>query len=153
MRRVDQAGIISSAAAVARYPLPGPETWPAPLFVCLRRDLCRWICAPWTGPSTYATITLPAEVGITNADQIQAELLRAIDDGPQLLIVDMTGTSYCAAAGIHVLVRAGGRAADAGIGLRIAAGAPTVRRILQLTGADRLIDVYPGLDAALRACP
>ena len=97
----------------------------------------------------YATITLPAEVGITNADQVRDELLRAIDDGPELLMVDMTGTAYCAAAGIHVLMDARGRAEDAGIGLRVAAGAPTVRRVLQLTGADRLIGVYPSLEAAL----
>ena len=101
----------------------------------------------------YATIALPAEVGVTNADRVREELLRAIDDGPGLLIVDMTGTSYCAAAGVHVLVDARGRAADAGIGLRVAAGAPAVRRILRLTGADRLIDVYPGLDAALTGLP
>ena len=101
----------------------------------------------------YATITLPAEVGLTNADQVREELLRAIDDGPELLIVDMTETSYFAAAGVHVLVDAGGRAAGAGIGLRVAAGAPTVRRILQLTGADRLIDVYPALDAATTGLP
>jgi anti-anti-sigma factor len=101
----------------------------------------------------YATITLPAEVGITNADQVRAELLRAIDDGPELLIVDMTGTSYCAVAGVHVLVWARRRAADAGIGLRVAVGAPIVRRVLQLTGADQLIDVYPGLDAALTGLP
>jgi anti-sigma B factor antagonist len=106
-------------------------------------DLCpvdRAVC--------YATITLPEEVGITNADQVREELFRAIDDGPELLMVDMTGTSYCAAAGIHVLVAARGRAGDAGIGLRVAAGAPPVRRILQLTGADRLIDIYPSLEAA-----
>jgi anti-sigma B factor antagonist len=101
----------------------------------------------------YSTITLPAEVGITNADQVRAELLRAIDDGPELLIVDMTGTSYCAVAGVHVLVWARRRAADAGIGLRVAVGAPIVRRVLQLTGADQLIDVYPGLDAALTGLP
>ena len=99
----------------------------------------------------YATITLPEEVGITNADQVREELFRAIDDGPELLMVDMTGTSFCAAAGIHVLVAARGRAGDAGIGLRVAAGTPTVRRILQLTGADLLIDVYPSLEAALPA--
>ena len=96
----------------------------------------------------YATITLPAEVGLTNADQVREELFGAIDDGPELLVVDMTGTSYCAAAGIHVLMDARGRAEDAGIGLRVAAGAPTVRRVLQLTGADRLIGVYPSLEAA-----
>jgi anti-sigma B factor antagonist len=97
----------------------------------------------------YATITLPAEVGIDNADQVREKLFRAIEGAPELLIVDMTGTSYCAAAGIHLLLDARGRAGDAGIGLRVAAGAPTVRRTLQLTGADRLIDVYPSLESAL----
>jgi anti-sigma B factor antagonist len=104
---------------------------------------------PVDRPVHYATVALPAEVSITNADQVRAELFRAVDDGPELLIVDMTGTSYCAAAGIHVLVDARDRAAAAGIGLRVAVVAPTVRRILQLTGVDRLIDAYPSLEAAL----
>ena len=109
--------------------------------------------SPVDGAVRYATIALPAEFSMANADQVRAELLRAIDDGPELLVVDMTGTSYCAAAGIHVLVGARDRAAAAGIGLRVAVGAPAVRRILQLTGADRLIEVYPGLPAALTGLP
>jgi anti-anti-sigma factor len=107
-------------------------------------DLC-----PLDRAVHYATITLPAEVGIINADQVREELLRAVSGGPELLVVDMTGTSYCAVAGIHALMRARGLAGDAGIGLRVAVSAPIVRRILQLTGAAQLIDVYPGLDAAL----
>jgi anti-anti-sigma factor len=111
-------------------------------------DLC-----PVDRAGQYATITLPAEVGVTNADQVRAELLQAISGGPELLVVDMTGTSYCGAAGIHALMRARGRAGDAGIGLRVVISTPTVRRILELTGADQLIDVYSGLDAALAALP
>ena len=111
-------------------------------------DLC-----PVDRAGQYATITLPAEVGITNADQVRAELLRAISGGPEFLVVDMTGTSYCAAAGIHALMRARGRAGDAGIGLRVVVSTPTVRRILELTGADQLIDIFPGLDAALTGLP
>ena len=79
----------------------------------------------------YLTITLPVEVGITNADQVGEELLRAINGGEELLIVDMTRTSYCAAAGIHALMRAHGRAGAAGIGLRVVVGNPTIRRILE----------------------
>lgn len=101
----------------------------------------------------YTTITLPAEIDIANAGQVCEELLRALNSGPPVLVVDMTGTSFCAAAGIDALMRARGRASAAGIGLRVAVSAPIVRRVLEMTGVDHLIGVYPGLDAALAGLP
>jgi anti-anti-sigma factor len=101
----------------------------------------------------YTTITLPAEIDIANAGQVCEELLRALNSGPPVLVVDMTGTSFCAAAGLDALMRARGRASAAGIGLRVAVSAPIVRQVLKMTGVDHLIDVYPGLDAALAGLP
>lgn len=101
----------------------------------------------------YATITLPAEIDITNADQVRDELFRALNGGPALLVVDMTATSLCAAAGVHALMQARGRAGTAGIGLRVAASARIVQRILEITGVNQQISVYPGLDAALADLP
>jgi anti-anti-sigma factor len=94
-------------------------------------------------------ITLPAEIDSSNAEQVHEELLRALNGGPAVLVVDMTGTSFCASAGIHALTRARSRAAAAGIGLRAAVSTCIVRRILELTRVDHLIDVYPGLEDAL----
>jgi anti-anti-sigma factor len=100
-----------------------------------------------------AVITLPAEIDMDNADQVRDELLRALNGGPAVLVVDMTGTVYCAAAGARALIRAGRRAAAAGAGLRVAVSAPIVRRVLELTGTGLLLDICPGLDAALAGLP
>lgn len=101
----------------------------------------------------YATITLPAEIDTTNAGQVREELFRAINGGPEIIVVDMSGTWFCAAAGVHALAGVHRRAGAAGISLRLAVSAPAVRRILEVTRVDQLIDVYPGLDAALAASP
>jgi anti-sigma B factor antagonist len=101
----------------------------------------------------YTTITLPAEIDIANASQVCEELLRALRSGPAVLVVDMTGTSFCGAAGVGALMRARGRAFAAGIGLRVAVSAPIVRQVLEMTGVDDLLGVYPGLGAALASLP
>jgi anti-sigma B factor antagonist len=91
---------------------------------------------------------LPAEIDVTNADQVGVELARALDAGTEVLVVDMTATEFCDSAGVQMLVRASQRATAAGTGLRLAAGTHPVRRVLQLTGADQVIDTYQDLAAA-----
>ena len=96
-----------------------------------------------------AVLTLPAQIDLTNADRVRDELLRTVNQGPAVLVADMTGTSFCAVAGIHALLHARRRASTAGVGLRVVTGPGPVRRVLELTRADRLLDVQPSLDAAL----
>jgi anti-sigma B factor antagonist len=95
-----------------------------------------------------AVIVLPAEIDVTNAAQVGAELARALEADTEVLVVDMTATVFCDSAGVQVLVRARHRAAAAGLALRLAAGTPQVRRVLELTGADQVIDTYPDLETA-----
>ena len=45
------------------------------------------------------------------------------------------------------------RASALGAGLRVVVPGGTVLRILQVLGADRVLDVYPSLDAALAEEP
>ncbi len=96
-----------------------------------------------------AVIVLPAEIDVTNADQVGAELTQVLDAGTVMLVVDMTETVFCDSAGIQVLLRAHRRAAAAGTELRLAASSRSVRRVLELTGADQVIDTYPDLNAAM----
>jgi anti-sigma B factor antagonist len=109
----------------------------------LTQDVC-----PVRRANGTAVIALPEEVDITNADRVGAELATVLGAGTQVLVVDMTGTRYCDSAGLQALVRAQQRATAAGTGLRLAASAAAVLRVMQLTGADQVIDVYPNLAAA-----
>jgi anti-sigma B factor antagonist len=96
-----------------------------------------------------AVMTLPAEVDISNAEQVRQDLLSAVAQGATRVIADMTATTFCDSAGVTVLVRVVRQAAAHGSGLRLAASAPTVTRVLALTGVDQLVGVYPSVAAAL----
>jgi anti-sigma B factor antagonist len=98
-----------------------------------------------------AIVTLPQHVGESNAAQIREELLRVINRGVTELVIDMTGTAWCDYEGAAAVTRAHQRATASGTQLRLAVTAETVRRVLALNGLDRLIPVYPSLDAAIAA--
>lgn len=64
-----------------------------------------------TGP--HAILTLPAEIDLANADQVREALLAAIGHDP-VLIVDMSGTTFCDSAGVQAIITATRAAGGAG---------------------------------------
>jgi anti-sigma B factor antagonist len=99
--------------------------------------------------SQHGVVTLPAEVDVTNADEIRQALLTAASPDVAVLIIDMSGTTFCDSAGVGAVIAAYRQATATGTELRLVATA--VLRILELVGADQLIPIYPTLDAALAA--
>ena len=103
----------------------------------------------WTGQQ--AVVTLPQHIDISNASQIREQLLWIINRGAAVLIADLTGTLSCDYSGADALARAHHRAIANGTELRLAVTAHAVRRVLTLNGFDRLVAIYPDLDAAAAA--
>jgi anti-sigma B factor antagonist len=101
----------------------------------------------WVG--RVAVIKLPAEVDVSNADQIRRDLTAVVAQGASLVIADMSSTTFCDSAGVTALVRAVRKANASGAGLRVASSALAVTRVLAITGVDRLIEIYPGVAAAM----
>jgi anti-sigma B factor antagonist len=96
-----------------------------------------------------AVVTLPEEIDVTNADAVQGELLAVMDAGAALLIADMSKTNFCDSAGVSALVRVFRRASASGRSMRLVVGRPAVRRVLSITGVDRLVDTFPSVGASL----
>jgi anti-anti-sigma factor len=103
----------------------------------------------WSG--TQATITLPGDIDVNNVGQLRDRLLTAINRGADPLIVDMTTTASCDHACIDALVRAYQRASVNGTQVRLVVSAPVVRRVLGIEGIDRLVSIYPSVEAATAA--
>ena len=103
----------------------------------------------WVG--LEAVIALPKHIDVSNAGLIREELLSVINRGAKSLIADLTATISCDHAGADALVRAYHRAVISGTELRIVAAAQLVRRMLSLNGLDRLVSIYPSLQAATTA--
>ena len=103
----------------------------------------------WTG--RQAVVALPEHIDVSNAGPIREELLWAINRGAKALIADLAATISCDHAGADALVRTHQRAILSGTELRIVVTAPIVRRMLSLNGLDRLVPIYPSLEAATAA--
>ena len=97
-------------------------------------------------------VELPAEIDITNQDEVYDALTRTGPGSATLLIADASGTVFCDCAGVNALIRAHYHAAAAGAQLRLAAN-PTLLRILTLTDTSQVLRTYPSVDTALDGEP
>ena len=95
----------------------------------------------------YDVAIMPAEIDATNADAIRQALLCAVSTDAVGLIIDMNRTTFCDSAGVHAILLAHRQLAATGVRVRLVA--PDMLRILKYIGVDKLIPVYPDLEAAL----
>jgi anti-sigma B factor antagonist len=99
----------------------------------------------WVGQR--AMVTLPAEIDVTNAEEIRQALVSAASHDAASLVIDMSQTTFCDSAGVNAIIAAHKQATASGTQLRLVA--PGVQRILTLVGVDQLVPIYPTLEAAL----
>jgi PAS domain S-box-containing protein len=100
----------------------------------------------WTG--TQAVVTLPERIGAADGGRVSGQLAGLVDRGPAVLIADMTATVSCDDGGADALRQAYQRASGNGTQLRVAVTAQDVRRVLDAAGLDRLVAIYPSVQAA-----
>jgi anti-anti-sigma factor len=103
----------------------------------------------WTGQR--AVVVLPEHIDLSNSADIRGELLSVINRGATALIADMSATVSCDNSGADAVARAYRRAFSNGTDLRLVVVSPIVRRVISLSGVDRLVSLYPSLEAALAA--
>jgi anti-sigma B factor antagonist len=102
-----------------------------------------------TGP---VVVALPAEIDLTNAEQVGAELDAACASGAGVVIADLTATSFCDSAGIRYLLLANDAATAHEAQLRLAVQPEgMVLRTLTLMGLHRILRVHFSLDDAMAA--
>lgn len=97
-------------------------------------------------------VELPAEIDVTNSGQVYDELVAALAPGEQVVIANLTSTTFCDSSGVRAIVHAHETAVASNVRLRLAVSPEgSVRRVLELTGAASLMPVYPSLEEAVEA--
>jgi anti-sigma B factor antagonist len=97
-------------------------------------------------------VVLPTEIDVTNSEQIHDQLVAAMAPGVDVVIADMSATSFCDSSGVHAIMFAHEAAVARGVKLRLAVPPDgSVRRVLQLIGAGRILSVYSSLAEAMDA--
>jgi anti-anti-sigma factor len=103
----------------------------------------------WTG--RQAIVVFPGHVDVSNVGQLRDRLQAVINRGAAVLIADMTDTVSCDHSAVEAVARACQRAAISGTQVKLVVTAPVVRRVLSVEGLDRLVSIYPSLEAAAAA--
>jgi anti-sigma B factor antagonist len=95
-------------------------------------------------------VVLPAEIDVTNSEQVYEQLVAVLAPGVSTVVADLTSTVFCDSSGVHAIMHAYESAAARDVRMRLAVSpATSVRRVLELIGVARLMPVYPTLAEAL----
>lgn len=86
-------------------------------------------------------LRLQGELDTATATELRQALVDELEKGPAALTIDLAELSFIDSSGIGVLVGAGRRARDSGCSFVLQSPGRSVRKALQLTGVDRLMDI------------
>jgi anti-sigma B factor antagonist len=95
-------------------------------------------------------VTLPAEIDMSNADTVEAQLRAACAPGVTV-VADLSATTFCDSSGARALLTAHRQAAAGNARLRVAVPPGAVRRMLALLTLDTILQVFPSVTEALAA--
>jgi anti-anti-sigma factor len=94
---------------------------------------------------------LAGELDIATTPALRERLFSVLGLAVRLLIIDLSGVSFCDAGALAMLIGTQRRARWRGITVLLAAPSPRAARLLRITGLDRSFTICATLDEALPA--
>jgi len=94
-------------------------------------------------------LAVPEELDLITADSLATRGCAAISRCAQLLLLDLSGLSFCDARGLGALVKIANHAEAAGCRYGLIAPQSQVAKLLRITGLDQRMPVFSTLNEAL----
>ncbi|AHH16803.1 putative anti-anti-sigma factor [Nocardia nova SH22a] len=92
-------------------------------------------------------VTVHGEVDMNSAPQLQSALDEALRENAAAIVLDMSEVGFLGSAGLSVLLTV---SQDETSALRVVPS-PAVRRPIEVTALDKLLELFPSVEAALAA--
>ncbi|WP_393916349.1 STAS domain-containing protein [Halostreptopolyspora alba] len=108
---------------------------------------------PPPGGSANTVLRLYGEIDSATTPALREHLFAALRPGLRLLVIDLSGITFCDVAGLAVLVGTRHRAERLGMELRLVGPRPQMRGTLRVTGLERVLTIHPTLARALADGP
>jgi anti-sigma B factor antagonist len=93
-------------------------------------------------------VRMPAELDLTTSEGVAEQGCAAIARLARLVLLDLTGLSFCDARGLSAFVRIANYADAGGCGFGLVAPRPPVAKILRISGLDSRMPVFATIDDA-----
>lgn len=95
-----------------------------------------------TSPSgTDVVIAITGEIDAATASALSAELEDAIASTAPRVVVDFSRLSFIDSSGLSMLIAAHRRLVEDGRGLVVRSAPPSARRLLEISGLDRVLSI------------
>jgi anti-anti-sigma factor len=98
--------------------------------------------------SGFTIARLEGDLDILTTPVLRERLLSVLGPGVRLLIIDLSGVSFCDVSALAVLIGTQRRARGLGITVRLAAPRPQMAKLLRVTGLDRIFTICAAPDDA-----
>jgi len=91
------------------------------------------------------------DAAIATTPALRERLPSVFSPGARLVIIDLSGVSFCDVSALAVLIGTQRRARGLGITVRLVAPRPQMAKVLRVTGLDQCFTICAMLDDALPA--
>jgi anti-anti-sigma factor len=93
-------------------------------------------------------VSVLGELDLTTSEGVVRQGYAAIARAARLLLLDLTGLSFCDARGLSAFVRIANQADAARCGFGLIAPRPPVAKVLRISGLDSRMPVFAAIDDA-----
>ena len=97
----------------------------------------------------YNLAILDGELDVASTGRLQGELVGLIDAGEAPLIIDLCSVTFCDSWGLSTILAAWQRAKERAVPFGLVGPRPRVRLVMEITGIDRELPIYPELADAV----
>ena len=97
---------------------------------------------------TTTVLALTGEIDLYTCPELKQELLRVIEEGATLVVIDLAGTTFIDSTGLGVLIRGVERLRMKDGRLAVVCADPNLIKIFEVTGLDRVFSIYRSRDEA-----
>lgn len=94
-------------------------------------------------------ISLTGSLDALTADQAQRTIGDQLDGGQHQIVLDLDQLDFMSSSGLRLLLNVLRRSRDLGTGFCLAAVQPDVRRSLEISGLERILDIYRSVEDAV----
>jgi len=96
-----------------------------------------------------SVIDLEGEVDVYTAPQLKQQIIDLLDGGVRHVIVNLTAVDYLDSTALGVLIGGLKRLRERNGALDLICPNPRIRRIFEITGLDKIFDIYATEDEAV----
>lgn len=93
-------------------------------------------------------IRLEGEVDVYTAPQLKQQMISLLEAGTKQMIIDLTRVEYFDSTALGVLIGGLKRMRERDGNLSLICPNPRIRRVFEITGLDKIFDIYNNVDEA-----